>query len=125
MPEPGQPPIPPQLAGPPGPTGGVTTPQPMMGQAAGAMSDIRNAVMALQKSLPGIPMGSPLHAAVTKSIESISKHLDPTDKIANKGTDIQALIQQAKSMSQNSPQASVLKAMGPQGGAPPAPSLAA
>ena len=113
-------PIPPQLSGPPGPTGAVTTPQPQMGQAAGALSDIRNAVVALQKSLLGIPMGSELHAAVLKSVESISKHLDPSDKGPNKGVDLQALIQQAQQAAKSSPQNAVLRAAGSAPNMPPA-----
>lgn len=113
MPLPGQPPIPPQLAGPPGPTGGVTTPQPMLGQGAGAMADIRNALVGMQKALPGIPMGSELHSAVLKAVADISKHLDPTDKESNKGIDLQALVQQARASAQNSPGNSLARAMGP------------
>lgn len=77
-------------------------------------------------------MGSDLHTALLKSVADISKHLDPSDKDTNKGIDIQALLQQAKAQSQNSPQAAVMKAMGPGapppggGGAPPpAPAMAA
>jgi len=131
MQAPGSPPIPPQLAGPPGPTGPVTAPSPMLGQGASAMSEVRNALVALQKALPMIPMGSDLHKAVLKAVGDIGKHLDPADKEANKGIDIQTLLQQAKAQSQAAPQAALLKAMGggaaapPPAGAAPPPQLAA
>lgn len=125
-PVPGAGPIPPQLAGPPGPTGAVATPQPQAGQSAGAMSSIRNALVDLQKALPGIPMGSQLHAAILKAVESISKHIDSTDTAPNKGVDIQQLAMRAREMSQASPQAALLKAIsGGQGGAPHAPVMGA
>jgi hypothetical protein len=83
------------------------------------MSDVRNALMMLQKALPGLPMGSELHNDVLKAVTNISKHMDATDKGPNKGIDIQSMIQQAKGMNQASPQAALIKAMGA-GGAPPA-----
>ena len=116
-------PVPAALKGPPGPVGAATVPQPMHGHAAGSMVDIRNAVQALQKALPGIPLGTELHAAVLKAVTDITKRLDPSDRETNKGVDIQGLLQQAKQQQQGSPLASMLKAAEPGGGGGAAPAL--
>ena len=60
---------------PPIGTGPATAPGPQAGSAAQGMSQVKLAVEMLQKSLVGIPMGSPLHNDVMKAISSLSKNI--------------------------------------------------
>lgn len=127
MPLPGQPPVPGQ---PPAPGGAppamaaaqstgspVAKPQGAQGNVAQAMSLIRNAIEMVQKALPMIPMGSPLHADLVKVISSVSKHMDQGE--TNKGVDLQSLLQMARQASQQSP-VQAANRMFPAPNAPPA-----
>lgn len=99
MPMPGQ--MPPSVS-PAAPNAGpVAVPQGNQGNAAQAMSLIRNALEMFQKALPMIPMGSPLHGDVLKATSSISKHMEHGE--GNKGVDMQSLLQMARGASQQSP----------------------
>jgi hypothetical protein len=57
--------------------GPAAQPQGMGGNVAMAMIQIHNAIQDLEKALPMIPMGSPLHAELLKATTSIIKHLPP------------------------------------------------
>lgn len=99
MPVPG---MPPSMSPAPANVGPVATPQGNQGNSAQAMSLIRNAIEMFQKALPMIPMGSPLHGDILNATSKISKHMEESGG-ANKGVDIQSLLQMAKSASQQSP----------------------
>ena len=101
--------------------GSGAQPQRMGGNVAMAMIQIHNAVQALEKSLPMIPMGSPLHAELLKATTSIIKHLPPGSE--NPQLQLMAVINQAREQSQQQPMAAMNKLFPPPqaagGGAPP------
>lgn len=99
MPVPG---MPPSMSPAPANAGPVAAPQGNQGNSAQAMSLIRNAIEMLQKALPMIPMGSPLHGDILNATSKISKHMEEAGG-QNKGVDLQSLLQMAKSASQQSP----------------------
>lgn len=111
------------MGGPPGMPGAkpnigpVTTPQPASGNAAAAMNDVRNAVTMLEKALPAIPMGSPLHTEILSVTTKLAKHLTPGD--GQPGLELQSLLQMARQASQSQPMAALSRLM-PQPGQPPA-----
>jgi hypothetical protein len=97
--------------------GPVTTPQPHAGNVAAAMNDVRNALRMLEKSLPQIPLGTPLHTEILKATQTLAKHLQPGD--GNEGLELQSLLQMARQASQSAPM-SALSRIGAPPGAPPA-----
>src|ERR1700679_2311758 len=99
MPVPGQ--LPPSLAPAQANAGPVAVPQGAQGNTAQALSLVRNGLEMFQKALPMIPMGSPLHADLLKATSSVSKHMEQS--AANKGVDVQSLLQMARQNSQQSP----------------------
>ncbi len=109
---------------PPGPAGGigpVSAPQQQPGNAAAALPKVKNAIEMLQQAMTGVPLGTPLHSAILKAISDISKHLDKHD--GNQGLQVQDLVQLARQVNTQSPQAQALQRMGqqPQPPALPAP----
>lgn len=99
MPMPGQ--LPPSVS-PAAPNAGpVAVPQGNQGNTAQALTYVRSAVEMMQKALPMIPMGSPLHADLLKATSSISKHMEQGE--GNKGVDMQSLLQMARQAGQQSP----------------------
>lgn len=66
----------------------------------------------LEKALPGIPAGHPLHKEVLSSISRLTKHAPP--QAASPGIGQQALMQMAQQAMQNSPLQALLA--GQQGG---------
>lgn len=62
--------------GPPGGTGGAAMPTGMPGSAQSAETSVKLALEALQKALPGLPMGSDLHTVVLKAVSDIAKHMN-------------------------------------------------
>lgn len=115
MPMPGQ--LPPTMAPAAANAGPIAVPQGNQGNTAQAMSLIRNAVEMMQKALPMIPMGSPLHADLLTALPKISKHMEEGQQ--NKGVDLQSLLQMARQSSQQSPMAA-LNRLHPGGNTPPA-----
>ena len=108
------------MAHPGGGTGGASAPSPMAGHAAQAMTGVKLAVEALQKSLSGLPMGDPLHTAVLKAITDISKNLDKQGP-GDQSSMIQQLAQMARGAQTQPPAAAgALQQMSPGGGSPPA-----
>jgi hypothetical protein len=117
---PGAPPMPPAM--PPGGTGAATATQPMAGSATQAVSAVKLGLEAMQKALPGLPMGSELHTAVLKSIAEISKHIEKSE--GDSSSIVQQLAQMAKSAQQQPQQAAMMRAFPPSqpgAGAPPPP----
>lgn len=56
----------------------AATPSANLGAQAAAAAKIKQALLMLETELPHLDLGSPLHAAVRTSINSLSKHLGPT-----------------------------------------------
>lgn len=100
--------------------GPATAPQPNAGNQAAAMNDLRNALSMMEKALPAIPLGSPLHSEILSLTSKLAKHLAPGD--GNQGLELQSLLQMARQASQGGPMAALAKMGAPDGGgaAPPA-----
>ena len=98
-------------------TGAAAVPQGQQGNAAQAMSLVRNGLEMFQKALPMIPMGSPLHADILNTVSKVSKHMEHNE--GNKGVDLQSLLQMARQASQQSP-VQALNRMHPAPNTPPA-----
>lgn len=79
-----------------GGTGAATAPGPMPGAHQQAETGVKMALEALQKSLPGLPMGSELHSAVLKAITDISKNMAKGDGQGDQSAMIQQLAQMAR-----------------------------
>jgi hypothetical protein len=97
----------------------------MPGAGAQALTGVKLALEALQKSLPGIPMGSDIHTAVLKAITEISKHLDKAGQDGDQASMIQQLAQMARGQQQAPPQAAAMQRMfpGAGGGQPQPPAM--
>lgn len=105
----------PPAGAPPGGTGAASSSQGMPGAASQAISAVKTALEALQKALPGLPMGGELHTAVLKAIGEISKH---TSKEEGDGASVvQQLAQLARQQGQGQPPA-MMRPPAPGGGAP-------
>lgn len=104
MPAPGAP----IMARPPGGTGPATSPMPMAGSGAQAVTGVKLALEAMQKALPGIQMGSKLHLAVMKAITDISKELDAHE--GDQSAIVQQLAQLARSAQQQPQAAAMMRA---------------
>lgn len=107
---------------PPGGTGSASAPQAMAGAGSQAVSAVKMALEALQKALPGLPMGTDLHTAVLKALTDLSKHVGETAGGDNSSV-IQQLAQMARQQQQAPQQQAALRAMppSPPGAAPPPP----
>jgi len=51
----------------------ISAPGP--GDQAQSMSLLSNAVSMIQQALPGLPSGSPIHTAVLRSLQQLSRHI--------------------------------------------------
>lgn len=101
--------------GPQGGTGGATVPAPQAGSAAQAQTGVKLALEALQKALPGLPMGSPLHTATLKAVTELSKHMGEQGG-GDQAAVIQQLVAKAREAQSAPPQA---PASFPGAGGPP------
>jgi hypothetical protein len=104
--------------------GPVTTPQPNAGNIHAATEQVKLAVQMLEKALPLIPMGMPLHTEIMQATTKLVKHL--SDSASNPGTEMQTLLNLARQSQQSAPMAALGRMMGPPqapamppGGAPP------
>ena len=107
---------------PPGGTGAASATQPMAGSAAQAVTAVKVGLEALQKALPGLPMGAELHTAVLKAVADISKHIEKQQ--GDSASVVQQLAQMAHSAQQQPQQAAMMRAFPPSppgGGASPPP----
>lgn len=87
-------PLPPSLrAGVPG-AGAGSVPQGNPGNALAALSMVQTAVGLLQKALPAIPMGTPAHNDVLKSVSTLSKHVADAHDSQSQIQQLMAAIQQ-------------------------------
>ena len=116
----GPPPGPPP--GFPGGTGQATAPQPMAGSGAQGLTLVKLAVEALQKALPALPMGTPLHTAVLKSVADIAKHMESAGAGPDPSAVMQQLVQMARTQQQQPQQAAMANMFpGAGGGGEPPP----
>ena len=70
--------MPPSLSGqPPMGSSPVSTPVGSPGQAAGAMTKLREALNIMNSVISELPMGSEIHSKVMKVVESMNKVLPP------------------------------------------------
>jgi hypothetical protein len=125
--------MPPPGATPPGPggasmpapqgggTGAATSPGPMPGAGQQAMTGVKMALEALQKSLTGLPMGSEIHTAVLKAITDISKNMAKGDGQGDQSAMIQQLAQMARQQQTGGANPAAGMMPGGGGGAPPQP----
>ncbi len=80
-------------------------PQGNPGNTAAAMTDVRNAVQMLEKALPNIPMGTPLHEEIMKATSGLVKKLSQGDE--NQALQLQSLVQLMRQKSQQQPMAAL------------------
>lgn len=88
-----------------------------MGNAAQAMALVHTAIDALQRALPGLPMGSELHTAVLRTVTELSRRTN--NEQGDKGSQLQALAQMGHGLQAN-PQQQALQRMQPTAPHPPA-----
>jgi hypothetical protein len=91
----------------------------MAGAGTQSVTAVKVALEALQKSLPGLPMGSELHNAVLKAVAEISKHIEKAQ--GDPAAMIQQLAQLARAAQSSPQQGAAMRAMPPppSAGAPP------
>lgn len=114
---PGAPPPPPGMAPARPNAGPATSPQPNAGNEAAAMNDLQNALKMIEKALPALPMGSPMHGEVLKIASQLSKHLQAGE--GSHGLQMQSLLQMARQQAQSAPMQALARMQQP-AGAPPA-----
>jgi hypothetical protein len=97
----------------------VTVPRPQMGNAAQALTLVHTAIDALQRALPGLPMGSELHTAVLRTVTELSRRT--SNEGGDKGSQLQALSQMGRGLQQQPQQAALQRMQPPAPPAPPSP----
>jgi hypothetical protein len=119
---PGQPQLPPSVSPAAQNLGPATAQQGNPGNAAAAMIEVQNAVKMLERALPMIPMGSPLHEKVLKVASELGKAISEGGGQGNQALELQSLIQMARQSAQSAPQNALARMFPSQGaaGAPPA-----
>jgi hypothetical protein len=120
MPLPSMQPNLPPSASPAAPNlGPGTAQQGNQGNSAAAMIEVTNAVKMLEKALPMIPMGSPIHEKILNFAKDIAKNLSQGD--GNQALEINSLVQMARNAAQQAPLNQLAKAFPQQAqGQPPA-----
>jgi hypothetical protein len=103
--------MPPGLGAPAAHIGPVATPQANPGNAQSGVVAIHNAVDILQKALPSLQMGSPLHGAAMKAVTELTKAIGETT--ASAAQKVQEMIAHIRSQGQNPMQAAMQRAMPP------------
>jgi hypothetical protein len=83
------------------------------GQSANGTSLVQEAVDLLEKALPDLPVGHPIHKSVTSAIAQLSKHAPPQG--ASPGLGLQSLKQALMEKMKSSPMAALLAARGQPG----------
>ena len=97
--------------------GPAVAPQQNHGNVAAAMQMVKTGIEALQKALPMIPMGSPLHQKILSTVKDLSK--ETTEGGDNQALQMQSLIQMLRQKSQEQPMSALGKLMPGAGGAQP------
>jgi|SRR5580704_6899563 hypothetical protein len=94
----------------PGGTGAAAAPGPQMGGQQMAMTALQVALEALQKALPGLPMGSELHTKVLKSVQDLSKSVAEAGAAQDQSAKMQQLVAMARSSQQQPQQQAMMRA---------------
>lgn len=111
--------MPPSVSGrPPMGASPVGVPSGAPGQSANALAKVREAIKILEAALPALPTGSDPYKSVLSAIQSISKHVSPSDEIP--GVQQTALRDIGQQSSQNAMLQQLMRSMGSAspGGAP-------
>ena len=111
--------LPPSLLGAPPGAGPVAVPQGNPGNSLAAMQKVTTALNMLQEALPALPMGTPLHTSILRSVKELGTHLGSAQQ--DEAQQIQQLVQmirQAK-QAQATQALSRIGPAGPMAGAPP------
>ena len=103
---------------PPANTGPGTAPGANQGNMAAARLDIGNGMKMLQRALPNIPMGSPLHTDILSAVKSISKHMAEEGGGQDGGLHASGMMSAVRQQAAQAPQLAAMRAMG---GGPSAP----
>lgn len=104
------------MAPAPANVGPGTAPGGNPGNMAAATIDIGNGLKMLQRALPNLPMGAPLHTDILQAVIKISKHMDQSQQ--DHGLHAQGMMQAVRQSAQQAPQIAAMRAMG---GGPSAP----
>lgn len=80
--------------------------------------DIQNGMVMLQRALPNVPMGSPLHTDILNAVKSIGKHMGEAAQGPG-GLHAQQMNQALRQQQQQAPQIAAMRAM-QTGNQPPA-----
>jgi len=97
----------------------VAAPQAQHGNAAAALQKVQAALKLLEEAIPGVPMGTPMHAKLLKVITEIAKGVEEVHQ--DPALQVQQLLQAARAQSQGSPMAALQRMYpGQAPGAPPA-----
>jgi hypothetical protein len=114
MPIPGGPMMTPPSGGPPpgfpGGTGPAAAPAPQMGNQNAAMTALHVALEAMQKALPGLPMGSDVHTKVLKAVQDLSKVVAEAGAAQDQSAKMQQLVSMARQAQQQPQQQALMRA---------------
>lgn len=128
--------LPPALTGGgmPPPAMGASAMQPPTGnpgEAANAMSVVREALNLLNQSLSKIPVGSEVYRAISGAIDKLGKHLSPSDEVP--GVQKNTISNLSRDAQQSASMQALMRSLGSAGGSgvgsggagPPGPPAAA
>lgn len=87
---------------------------------AAAKLDVGNGIKMLQRALPNIPMGSPLHTDILQAVGKISKHM-AEEGGQDQGLHASSMMQMIRQQQQQGPQLAAMRAMGGGPGNPSGP----
>lgn len=91
---------------------------PNLGAAANAANKVKQALIVLEESLPGIPLDSPLHQAVRTAINGLSKSLPQMSEGAGPGLQQSMLRDMAMRQQTMAPMIAGMQGGGAPGGQP-------
>jgi hypothetical protein len=93
-----------------------------MGGQQMAMTALQVGLEAMQKALPGLPMGSELHTKVLKAVQDLSKAVAEAGAAQDQSAKMQQLVAMARSAQQQPQQQAMMRAFPANQNAPaPAP----
>jgi hypothetical protein len=94
-----------------------TTPTANHGNMAAARLDVNNGLKLLQRALPNIPMGSPLHTDILSTVAKIAKHM-AAEGGGDQGLHASGMMQAMRQNQQQAPQIAALRSMQAPAGPP-------
>src|SRR5258708_23586570 len=103
--------MPPALSGQPAMGASpVAAPSGNPGEAANAMSVVREAVKLLEQALPKLPTGSDPYKSVLSAIQSVSRHVTPAEE--SPGVQKTALSNLAADAQKSAPMQALMRSLG-------------